>query len=216
MANRTALKPTKKSENTKRMLHQTAMRLIDQLGYEEATIQRICRECGVSVGTFYNYYDSKEAIVTEVSKKNDELYDQIVRNGLTETDTESYIRAYFRYYADLNVQAGTNLYTRTTRKKTIDMRQEQIRPMYTILEEFLRERQKEHIVRDDMHAVTMVHQLFTVVRAVVLDWCICDGKYDLHREVQDFLTPYIQYILTVNKTGAGESAEEKARAARSS
>ncbi len=196
MANKPPAHPTKKSENTKRVLHDSAMRLIDQLGYEKATVQLICQESNVSVGTFYNYYDSKEAVVAEFSQKNDELFDQIVRTSLKEEKgIEDYIRKYFTYYADLNIQAGTSLYMRTTRKKNIDMRQEQIRPMYTVLEEFLRDRQKENKVRDDIHVVTMVHQLFTIVRGVVIDWCICEGRYDLHREIQDFLTPYIRYIL---------------------
>ncbi len=134
--------------------------------------------------------------MAEFSQKNDELFDQIVRTSLKEEKgIEDYIRKYFTYYADLNIQAGTSLYMRTTRKKNIDMRQEQIRPMYTVLEEFLRDRQKENKVRDDIHVVTMVHQLFTIVRGVVIDWCICEGRYDLHREIQDFLTPYIRYIL---------------------
>ena len=196
MANKPPAHPTKKSEKTRNILHQTAMRLIDQLGYEKATIQLICQESNVSVGTFYNYYDSKEAVVAEFSRKNDELFDQIVRMSLKEEKgIEDYIRRYFAYYADLNEQAGTSLYMRTTRKKNLDMRSEQIRPMYTVLEEFLRDRQKENKVRSDIHVVTMVHQLFTIVRGVVIDWCICDGKYDLHREIQDFLTPYIRYIL---------------------
>ena len=194
MGNKPSVHPTKKSENTRRILHETAMRLIDS----NIKTNRICQESNVSVGTFYNYYDSKEAVVAEFSRRNDELFDQIVRTSLKEEKgIEEYIRKYFTYYTDLNMQAGTSLYMRTTRKKNLDMRSEQIRPMYTILEEFLRDRQKENRVRTDIHVVTMVHQLFTIVRGVVIDWCICDGKYDLHREVQDFLTPYIRYILEV-------------------
>lgn len=77
----------------------------------------------------------------------------------------------------------------------MDVRLEQVRPMYTVLEDYTREKQRQGQVRAETHPVTIVHQLFMVVRAVVIDWCIGYGRYDLNREVQDILTPMIAYFV---------------------
>jgi len=184
-----------KSEATKELLYQTAMKLIDQYGYEKVTIQMICRTCEIAVGSFYKYFDSKESLLVLESRKNDEMFENKVKKELQENDPEKYIRQYFTYYADANIRIGTDLYMRTYGKKKVDMRLEQVRPMFTVLEDFLRDKQREGTVRNDFHVVTIVHFLFTAVRAIIIDWCIADGKYDLHREVQEILTPLINYYV---------------------
>ena len=50
-------------ENLQQRLVQEASRQIEQLGYENMTIRSVAKECGVGVGTVYNYYPSKEALV---------------------------------------------------------------------------------------------------------------------------------------------------------
>lgn len=63
------------AQETRQKLLDTAMDLIAREGYEAATISRICRECGVSVGTFYSYFDSKREIVALMSRRrNEEIY----------------------------------------------------------------------------------------------------------------------------------------------
>jgi AcrR family transcriptional regulator len=44
----------------------TAMDLFSRYGYREVSIQDICKQLGVSVGTFYNYFDSKEQCYSHV------------------------------------------------------------------------------------------------------------------------------------------------------
>lgn len=185
----------KKSEATKELIRKTTKKLVDQYGNENVTIRMICQACHLSVGSFYNYYESKEQIFIEDSMRNDELFEKQVKSELKEDDSEKYIRKYFSYYAEMNIRLGTDLYMRTYRKQKMDVRLEQVRPMYTVLEDYIREKQRQGQVRAETHPVTIVHQLFMVVRAVVIDWCIGYGRYDLNREVQDILTPMIAYFV---------------------
>ena len=50
-------------ENLQQRLVEEAGRQIRQSGYEAMTIRSVAKECGVGVGTVYNYYPSKEALV---------------------------------------------------------------------------------------------------------------------------------------------------------
>ena len=50
-------------ENLPRRLMEEARRQVLKSGYGTVTIRSVARQCGVGVGTVYNYYDSKDALV---------------------------------------------------------------------------------------------------------------------------------------------------------
>ena len=50
-------------ENLPRRLMEEARRQIEESGYSAMTIRSVASGCGVGVGTVYNYYPSKEALV---------------------------------------------------------------------------------------------------------------------------------------------------------
>jgi len=50
-------------ENLPQRLAEEARRQIEQSGYAAMTIRSVAKGCGVGVGTVYNYYPSKEALV---------------------------------------------------------------------------------------------------------------------------------------------------------
>ena len=50
-------------DNLEENLLSAARRLIAEHGYAAVTMRAIAKECGVAVGTFYNYYPSKDAML---------------------------------------------------------------------------------------------------------------------------------------------------------
>lgn len=50
-------------ENPEEKLIRETMRQIRELGYAATTIRSVAKSCGVGVGTVYNYFPSKEAII---------------------------------------------------------------------------------------------------------------------------------------------------------
>ena len=52
-----------KSEQTRRLIVETALRLFRERGYEATTMRAIATEAGVSVGNAYYYFASKEALI---------------------------------------------------------------------------------------------------------------------------------------------------------
>jgi TetR/AcrR family fatty acid metabolism transcriptional regulator len=53
----------KVKEDKKELIRETAIEVIANLGFHNATTDRIAAEAGISVGTIYNYFRSKEAIL---------------------------------------------------------------------------------------------------------------------------------------------------------
>ncbi|WP_053760079.1 MULTISPECIES: TetR family transcriptional regulator [Streptomyces] len=52
-----------KSEQTRALILETAMRLFRERGYDKTTMRAIAREAGVSVGNAYYYFDGKEHLI---------------------------------------------------------------------------------------------------------------------------------------------------------
>jgi len=67
-------KPTRKEQAivTRRKLFDKALEIFAVKDMEDVRIKDICKETGVSVGTFYNYYTSKEDLLMEAYRFFDE------------------------------------------------------------------------------------------------------------------------------------------------
>ncbi|MFJ1644448.1 TetR/AcrR family transcriptional regulator [Streptomyces sp. NPDC088258] len=55
--------PAPKSEQTRTLILETALRLFRERGYDKTTMRAIAKEAGVSVGNAYYYFSSKEHLV---------------------------------------------------------------------------------------------------------------------------------------------------------
>jgi AcrR family transcriptional regulator len=56
----------RKKQQTRRAIHEAALRLIDEQGLEATTIDQICAAAEVSSRTFFNYFPSKAAAVLQL------------------------------------------------------------------------------------------------------------------------------------------------------
>lgn len=68
-----------KGAKTKEKLIEASIRLINERGYENTSIDDICAACGTSKGAFYHHFRSKMDIVTAMEKK--------VSSAVAENDT---------------------------------------------------------------------------------------------------------------------------------
>ena len=57
----------RKKQQTRKAIHEAALRLIDEHGLEATTIEHICQAADVSTRTFFNYYPSKAAAALELA-----------------------------------------------------------------------------------------------------------------------------------------------------
>jgi AcrR family transcriptional regulator len=99
---------TSKGQRSRKRIIDTAMTLIRNQGYAETTIQGICKEVGIAVGTFYHYFHSKdEVLLAYIDEENKDLMDFYNRQ-----DKTSYGRALLAvadYYVDLYFFKSPNL-----------------------------------------------------------------------------------------------------------
>ncbi len=168
------------AQNTKDNIYRTAVELMEKKGLQNITVEEICKKAGVSVGSFYNCFKSKNDILNEVYKVADDYFLNVVADApdLKEGNTRDKIIRYFHYYADYNICRGIDFVMQLYNvQNTLFIMKG--RHMQTILQRIVEAGQKNGEIRTDMTAEEIVRFLFVSVRGVVYDWCLHNGQYDL-------------------------------------
>ncbi len=168
------------AEATRQHIFETTIRLMNKNGFNNMTIQDIIEQAGVSVGTFYHYFNSKEDVFFKLYSKADEYFESVVLPQLTGPDMGAYeqIVVFFRHYAMFNESNGleyVSLLYSTKNKFFIEKK----RFMITMLFDIVTNGQENKELTRDETPETITNYLFILSRGVIFDWCIHDGSYSL-------------------------------------
>jgi len=86
-------------ESRKRQIMDTALRLFASEGYDHCSISMLAEQAGISKGLMYNYFNSKEALLSEIIEDGMrevlDLFDPNHDGVLTSEELESFIRRVF-------------------------------------------------------------------------------------------------------------------------
>lgn len=92
-----ALPKTKRGESSRAVILQAALALFQERGYEATTMRAIADRAGVSLGSSYHYFPSKEHLVLEFYRHTHELHAEAVRPLLNrERDLAARLRGTMR------------------------------------------------------------------------------------------------------------------------
>ena len=174
------------AQNTYKKIYDVAIELIEKQGFDNITIAEICKEANVSVGSFYNYFESKHDILNEIFKLADEYFSNTVLTNLGQGTAHNKILKFFNYYGDYNASRGVEfvkqLYTGKNNLFTT-----RGRPMQNVLKSIIEEGQKSGQISINMTSDEIVRLLFVTVRGIVYDWCLHDGEYDLTESINNYI-----------------------------
>ena len=67
----------KKTKTTKKKIVSAAWRLFYEQGYDNTTVDDIVEESGTSKGSFYHYFDGKDALLSSLSILFNEKYEEL-------------------------------------------------------------------------------------------------------------------------------------------
>ncbi len=93
MARKALTKPRKhasqeRSRATVDTLIEATARILVREGFDKASTNRIAEEAGVSIGSLYQYYPGKEALVAAVIERHDQEIMQVVHEALAEVASQ--------------------------------------------------------------------------------------------------------------------------------
>lgn len=98
-----------KSERTKERIFRTAFELFEKDGFRKTTIPAICEAAGVSRSTFFHYFKSKAAILSEYRFGFAEYLEEASKNLPSDLSGKEKVRALLLIDAEQNLERGAML-----------------------------------------------------------------------------------------------------------
>ena len=187
----------KSSKNqTKSRIVSAAWTLFYQYGYDNTTIDDIVEASNTSKGSFYHYFESKDALLGSLSYLFDEKYDELAETldpGLSPLEKLIYMNRelFLMIENTVSVSMLSQLFaaqlTTMSEKHLLDPD----RTYYKLLRQIAIEGQSQGLFRDDLSVndITKSYALFE--RGMMYDWCISSGNYSLCQYSEKMLPLFI-------------------------
>src|SRR6202035_2551390 len=82
----------RKKARTRRLIADAAARLFAERGYEQVAVSNVAREAEVSEQTVYNYFETKEQLVTDLDQEFQDQASALIRTRAPGTTPAAAIR----------------------------------------------------------------------------------------------------------------------------
>jgi AcrR family transcriptional regulator len=185
--------PRKNTRNTRGRIISAAWKLFYENGYEETTIEDIIFESQTSRGSFYHYFEGKDALLGTLAYVFDEKYEELqekLDQDRDAIDQLTWLNHALFYMIEESI--SRDLLTRLLSTQLLAQGEKHLldrnRTYFRLLRRIIQEGQKKGGLRSDMtvNEITKAYALWE--RALLYDWCLCGGEYSLVAYT-DRLTP---------------------------
>lgn len=176
--------PRKNSRNTRGRIISAAWKLFYEQGYEDTTVEDIVFESETSKGSFYHYFDGKDALLGTLAYVFDEKYEQL----MGEMDPalgaiEKLIFLNHELFAMIDNGISVDLLARLLSTQLLARGEKHLldrnRTYFKLLRQIISEGQKAGQLRTDQTVGAILKAYALWERALMYDWCLSGGEYSL-------------------------------------
>lgn len=176
--------PRKNTRNTKGRIISAAWKLFYEQGYEDTTVEDIVFESETSKGSFYHYFDGKDALLGTLANVFDEKYEQLMEVIDPEADAmEKLVYLNHELFAMIDGGVSIDLLTRLLSTQLLARGEKHLldrnRTYFKLLRQIIGEGQKKGQLRTDRTVNDIVKAYALWERALLYDWCLSNGDYSL-------------------------------------
>lgn len=190
----------KNVRNTRGRIVSAAWRLFYEQGYEDTTVEEIIELSHTSRGSFYHYFDGKDALLSTLSDLFDEKYESL-RPQLTESMTamEQLLFLNRELFTMIENSVSRDLLARLLSTQLVTSGERHLlnhdRTYYRLLRRIISAGQanRELTNRESTEALVKVYALCE--RALMYDWCLCGGDYSLSQYAEKMLPYFLSGFL---------------------
>lgn len=174
----------KNTRNTRGRIISAAWKLFYQQGYEDTTVEDIVFESQTSKGSFYHYFDGKDALLGTLAYVFDEKYEELMLTmdpKMNAMDKLIYLN--HELFAMIDGGISLDLLARLLSTQLLARGEKHLldrnRYYFKLLRQIVDEGQRAGQLRTDRTANEIVKAYALWERALLYDWCLCGGEYSL-------------------------------------
>ncbi len=187
----------KNNRNTKGRIISAAWELFYDQGYDDTTVDEIVEASGTSKGSFYHYFNGKDALLSSLSylfdAKYDELKDQL-NAGDSAIDKLMFLnRELFIMIEDsVSVDLLSRLFATQLIHKGDGHLLDQDRTYYKMVRAILNDGRARGELRTDVSVNEITKAYAVMERGLMYDWCLCSGSYSLAQYSSVILREFLE------------------------
>lgn len=197
--------PSKKGKNsTKKKIVSAAWKLFYEQGYDDTTVDEIVEESGTSKGSFYHYFEGKDALLSSLSFLFDEKYEELM--AVINPEMNSFDKLLFlnrELFGMIENTIPIDLLARLYSTQLITHGDKHLldssRIYYRLLRQIAIEGQGRGEISSDYSVNEIVKVYAMCERALLYDWCICNGDYSLKKYGTQMMPVFLNDLKGNNK-----------------
>ena len=176
--------PRKSNRNTRGRIISAAWKLFYEQGYDGTTVEDIVFESGTSKGSFYHYFDGKDALMGTLAYVFDEKYEEL--NQTLDPDQNAVDKLIYinhELFAMIEASVSIDLLTRLLSTQLLARGEKHLldrsRFYFRLLRQIVRQGTQRGEFREGLTQDEIVRAFAMWERAQLYDWCLCSGDYSL-------------------------------------
>ena len=174
----------KSTRNTRGRIISAAWKLFYQQGYEDTTVEDIVFESQTSKGSFYHYFDGKDALLGTLAYVFDEKYEELMLTMNPQMNAmDKLIYLSHELFVMIDGGISLDLLARLLSTQLLARGEKHLldrnRYYFKLLRQIVDEGQQTGQLRTDRTANEIVKAYALWERALLYDWCLCGGEYSL-------------------------------------
>ena len=176
--------PRKNARNTKGRIISAAWKLFYEQGYEDTTVEDIVFESETSKGSFYHYFDGKDALLGTLAYVFDEKFEELMETmDPTIKAMEKHIYLNHELFAMIDGGISMDLLARLLSTQLLARGEKHLldrnRMDFKLLRQIISQGQRDGQLRTDRTVNEIVKAYALWERALMYDWCLSGGEYSL-------------------------------------
>ena len=173
---------------------ETKAKILQKQGYEQLSIKNICEEAGVSNGSFYHHFKTKDDLLSyyieEQPSINPDLLDMPRNAAEAKAAIIQVYLNYVHYCQDLGVEFMSNYYTPKNQSLNPLIRTEWPYPIVTV-HNYLKKAIDADIIKPDRDLEDITTDIRMIVIGNVFEWCLKSGEADFEGNMRRTLRIYL-------------------------
>lgn len=181
----------KNSRNTKGRIISAAWELFYEQGYDDTTVEEIIEKSQTSKGSFYHYFEGKDALLGSLSILFDEKYDELME--VMDKNMNSFDKLMFlnkELFKMVENSISLDLLARLYSSQLVTRGDRHLldhnRTYFKVLRQIVVEGQSRGQITEKASVNEIVNVYAMCERAFLCDWCISNGNYSLIQYSEKF------------------------------
>lgn len=187
-----------KSKETKEKIFQAAKRILQKNGYENLSIKNICEEAGVSNGSFYHHFKTKDDLLSYYIEDQPSMAPDLLDTPTNAEEAKFAIVGvylnYAKYCKELGVDFIAGYYTPRNQALNPTIRTERPYPIVTV-QHYLETAASANVIRTKLPIEEIVTDIRMLVIGNVFEWAMTNGQADFEGNIKRSLSHYLDGVL---------------------